>query len=29
MLHMKPEGYKIWREQISPAVKEWEEVFKK
>lgn len=29
MLHMKPEGYKIWKEQMSPAVKEWEEVFKK
>lgn len=29
MLHMKPEGYKIWKEQMSPAMKEWEEVFKK
>lgn len=29
MLHMKPEGYKIWKEHMSPEVKEWEEVFKK
>lgn len=29
MLHMKPEGYKIWKKQMSPAVKEWEEVLKK
>lgn len=29
MLHMKPEGYKIWKEQIRPILKEWEEVYKK
>lgn len=29
MLHMKPEGYKIWKEQISPTLKKWEEVYKK
>ncbi len=29
MLHMKPEGYKIWKEQIIPILKEWEEVYKK
>lgn len=29
MLHMKPEGYKIWKEQIRLILKEWEEVYKK
>lgn len=29
MLHMKPEGYKIWKEQISLSLKEWEKVYKK
>lgn len=29
MLHMKPEGYKIWKEQISPTLKEWKKVYKK
>lgn len=29
MLHMKPEGYKIWKELISPTLKEWETVYKK
>lgn len=28
MLHMKPEGYKIWKERITP-LKVWEEVYKK
>lgn len=28
MLHMKPEGYKIWKELITP-LKVWEEVYKK
>ena len=27
MLHMKPEGYKIWKEQITPTLKEWEKVY--
>lgn len=29
MLHMKPEGYKIWKAVISDHVKEWEKVYKK
>jgi len=29
MLHMKPEGYKIWKEQIIKPLKVWEEVYKK
>ncbi len=29
MLHMKPEGYKIWKEQITPILKVWEKELKK
>jgi lysophospholipase L1-like esterase len=29
MLHMKPEGYKIWKAVLSDHVNEWEKVFKK
>lgn len=29
MLHMKPEGYEIWKEQINHSLKEWEKVYKK
>lgn len=29
MLHMKPEGYEIWKEQINHSLKEWERVYKK
>jgi lysophospholipase L1-like esterase len=29
MLHMKPEGYKIWKEQIIKPLKVWEKVYKK
>ena len=29
MLHMKPEGYKIWKEQLITPLKVWEEVYKK
>ena len=29
MLHMKPEGYRIWKEQIITPLKVWEGVYKK
>lgn len=29
MLHMKPEGYEMWKEQINHSLKEWERVYKK
>lgn len=29
MLHMKPEGYEIWKEQVNHSLKEWEKVYKK